>query len=283
MSDKLRRLRLRCPRCARGGLAFGDGTVTCATCGAAFDRRGSQIVFNPPAADVAPDPLDRLKHRFKGFRPLYAFLIYLISPLYFDSTRRRFLAAHARRSDRVCVNLGSGNTVLDEHVVNVDCAPYAAVDLVCDVSRLPLEDDSVDVLLNVSVLEHVPEPERVIAEARRVLKPGGLIYTDVPFVVGFHASPHDYHRWTDQGVVRLHAGFEQLELLTNGGPTSALLWVLQEWIAILLCFGSRRLHLALYLVAMLVTFPLKFLDAALKHSPLARNISSCFIFIGRKR
>jgi ubiquinone/menaquinone biosynthesis C-methylase UbiE len=44
-----------------------------------------------------------------------------------------------------------------------------------DASRLPLRDACVDVLLEVHVLHLVPAWERALAEARRVLTPGGLL------------------------------------------------------------------------------------------------------------
>jgi len=210
------------------------------------------------------------------------FLIYLISPLYFGSTRRRFIAERIRGREGAFLNLGSGNTVLAPEVVNVDAAPYDGVDVVCDIRRLPFEDDSVDGVLTISVLEHLPYPEQVLSEIRRVLRPGGWIYSDVPFVVGFHASPADFTRWTYEGVKVLHEGFEIEQIVINGGPTSALLWIFQEWVAVLLSFGSRRLHTLIYLAVMCLTFPVKFLDVLLRHSPLARNISSCFILMGRK-
>jgi SAM-dependent methyltransferase len=182
----------------------------------------------------------------------------------------------------VFLNVGSGNTMLDPRLINLDSTGYEGVDFVCDAADLPIEDGSVDVVLNVSLLEHVPDPARVLGEIRRVLRPGGIVYTDVPFLVGYHASPGDYTRWTHEGVLALHRDFDTVALVLNGGPTSALLWVLQEWIALTLSFGSRRLHTAVYVAAMLVTFPLKFLDVALKRLPHARHISSCFIYIGRK-
>ncbi|MSO75388.1 MAG: class I SAM-dependent methyltransferase [Alphaproteobacteria bacterium] len=42
-----------------------------------------------------------------------------------------------------------------------------------DIGHLPLADASVDVIYSRSVMEHVTQPEAVIAEAFRVLKPGG--------------------------------------------------------------------------------------------------------------
>jgi SAM-dependent methyltransferase len=44
-----------------------------------------------------------------------------------------------------------------------------------DASRLPLRDACVDVLLEVHLLHLVPTWERVLAEARRVLAPGGVL------------------------------------------------------------------------------------------------------------
>ena len=45
--------------------------------------------------------------------------------------------------------------------------------LVADMRALPLPDASFQSVLSVQSLEHVPDPERVVAEVRRVLAPGG--------------------------------------------------------------------------------------------------------------
>ncbi|MFI8460206.1 class I SAM-dependent methyltransferase [Kitasatospora sp. NPDC085464] len=47
--------------------------------------------------------------------------------------------------------------------------------LVADGADLPLPDASVDFVLLRYVLQHVPDPAAVLAEARRVLKPGGRV------------------------------------------------------------------------------------------------------------
>jgi ubiquinone/menaquinone biosynthesis C-methylase UbiE len=55
---------------------------------------------------------------------------------------------------------------------------------VCDVEQagavLPFPDDTFDVIYNKSFLEHLREPDRFLLEARRVLKPGGLMLCLVP-------------------------------------------------------------------------------------------------------
>ena len=49
-----------------------------------------------------------------------------------------------------------------------------------DAQRLSLPDGRFDKVLLSEVIEHVPEPDRAIAEAARVLRPGGLLVVSTP-------------------------------------------------------------------------------------------------------
>ena len=49
-----------------------------------------------------------------------------------------------------------------------------------DVYQLPIADASVDCVLFLEVIEHLPEPERALAEIRRVLRPGGRVIIIFP-------------------------------------------------------------------------------------------------------
>ena len=109
-----------------------------------------------------------------------------------------------------------------------------------------------------------------------------VIYTAFPFMQGFHASPYDFTRVTEEGIKVLHKEFETIEVKPFGGPTSGMLWTFQEWVAILLSFGNKKLHMIIYLVMMCLTFPIKFLDYFLIKHPMAKNIASGFVYIGRK-
>jgi len=62
-----------------------------------------------------------------------------------------------------------------------------------------------------------------------------------------------------------------------------MFWIVQEWIAILLSFGSKRLHMLIHLFLMVITAPIKFLDYFLIKHPMAKNISSGFVYILKKR
>jgi SAM-dependent methyltransferase len=111
--------------------------------------------------------------------------------------RRRFLSNVDFPAGADVLEVGCGTGVLTralaglpdvESVVGVDLAPSllekarelaAGVPNVrfeqADARSLPLAGESVDVVVFDSTLSHVPEPERALAEALRVLRPGGTL------------------------------------------------------------------------------------------------------------
>jgi SAM-dependent methyltransferase len=88
---------------------------------------------------------------------------------------------------------------------------------------LPAADASFDVVLCTMVLEHVVDPRRVLAEARRVLKPNGRVVLTVPGVWPAHEVPHDYWRFTKFGLQQLMQEFElEGAISTLGGLWSVV-------------------------------------------------------------
>jgi predicted SAM-dependent methyltransferase len=78
-------------------------------------------------------------------------------------------------------NLGSDNTKI-EGFCNIDASPIALCDVVAHIEKLKLNSNSVNVIYNSHVFEHVPMSKAadVLREWRRVLKPGGRLYICVP-------------------------------------------------------------------------------------------------------
>jgi SAM-dependent methyltransferase len=167
-------------------------------------------------------------------------------------------------------------------IINIDIFDFDEVDLIADAADLPLTNDAADLIINRTMLEHVPQPKATVKEMHRLLKPGGWIICYLPFMQPFHAAPDDYHRWTISGIKTLFKDFNELEVLIGCGPASAFLWVFQEWISILCSFGSKALHDVILISMMTLTFPLKFLDLYMVHLPYAENLSSLFCVIGKK-
>jgi SAM-dependent methyltransferase len=83
---------------------------------------------------------------------------------------------------------------------------------------LPFRDASFDTLLSVSLLNYLPEPGRMIAEARRLLRPDGILLLEFPQTMPLDDEDRDYFRFTRHGAeLLLRAnGFEPLEYVPIG-------------------------------------------------------------------
>lgn len=72
-------------------------------------------------------------------------------------------------------------------------------EFVCaDAAHLPFDDSSIDTMIMNDAMEHVDEPEKVLSECRRVLKPGGRLYVNFPpyhHPFGAHLSDLIYIPW----------------------------------------------------------------------------------------
>jgi SAM-dependent methyltransferase len=100
----------------------------------------------------------------------------------------------------------------------------AQADLIAAADALPVADGSFDLVLCTQVLEHVPEPDRVLAECFRILAPDGILALTVPLLYELHELPHDYHRFTENGLRRLlsGAGFVDLEVTPRSSGFAAV-------------------------------------------------------------
>ena len=83
----------------------------------------------------------------------------------------------------------------------------------------PFRDGSFDTVLGLSLLTYLPEPGRLLAEAHRMLRPGGTLLLEFTQMVPLHDAPHDYFRFTRFGAEYLlrQAGFEPVEVVPIGG------------------------------------------------------------------
>ena len=97
---------------------------------------------------------------------------------------------------------------------------YGTIDYYCDATAIPIPDQSVDVVLCTEVMEHVPEPIRVVREIGRILKPGGKLLLTAPLGSGIHQAPfHFYGGYTPYWYNKFlaEAGFENIQIEPNGG------------------------------------------------------------------
>ena len=111
---------------------------------------------------------------------------------------------------------------------------YAGVepDLKWDGKTIPAEGESFDCVMATEFLEHYPEPDRILAEIRRVMKPGGVFFATVPFIWNLHEVPYDEYRYTPYSLERQlrNAGFTDIRIKPLGGWNAALAQMIGLWV-----------------------------------------------------
>jgi SAM-dependent methyltransferase len=230
--------------------------------------------------------LSRIQEFFKKFGKLYYGLMIFFAPVIESPKYKKKLKSLLNKHDKTAtiINLGSGPTYLfgRTDVINIDIFAFDEIDIIADANDLPIKDNSVDLIINTAMLEHVADPEIIIREMHRILKKDGGFFCFLPFMQPFHAAPYDFHRWTIEGAKKYFLLFQDIQTGIGAGPTSGMLWIVLEWLAILFSFGSRTMHDIVFLFLMVVTVPIKLLDIVLVHFPHAEKIASGFIVTGRK-
>jgi len=95
------------------------------------------------------------------------------------------------------------------------------IDHVCEITKIPLEDASLDCILCTEVFEHVVDPMAVLREFRRLLKPGGVLLLTSPQGSYVHMEPYHFyggfsHYWYRHWLPAL--GFEVGSISPQCGP-----------------------------------------------------------------
>lgn len=89
--------------------------------------------------------------------------------------------------------------------VGLDMEPGTNVDVVLDLTEGigELEEESFDLIICTSVLEHVKYPWLMAENITKLSRPGGFLYMSVPWIWRYHAYPDDYYRYSPSGIMAL--------------------------------------------------------------------------------
>jgi SAM-dependent methyltransferase len=123
--------------------------------------------------------------------------------------------------------------------VGVDVVENPNAELIGPVESLPVPDGSFDVVLCTQVLEHADDPPQAVRELRRVAAPGGRVLASTHGVQVYHPSPHDYWRWTHEGLGRLfreNGSWDAVTVTPAAGTAATLAMLLGTFVEI----GCRR-------------------------------------------
>jgi SAM-dependent methyltransferase/uncharacterized protein YbaR (Trm112 family) len=180
--------------------------------------------------------------------------------------------------------MGKGMQTLASHpgirLVNVDPSPASTAVVFCDAHDVPFRDGSVDAVVTQAVLEHVADPVRCADEIHRVLKPDGIVYSEIPFMQQVHQYGYDFTRFSHLGHRRLFRRFVELESGAVAGPGTALAWA---WRYFLASFAqSRGLAKVLFWIGHVTGMLIEQFDYLFGQRPGALDAASCIYFFGTK-
>jgi SAM-dependent methyltransferase len=238
---------LRCPCFEKRSLLAKNGGLACSDENCPHSREPDHfqrshgkpvlIAFKKTDTVCTPSTGDVSEKIFSGNPPKYLdFARRLVYGASVRSTRNcsRFLHCVKQTSSSPCVLvIGSGekgagtDALWDDPAVRktgIDIYVSPTVDYIADAHFLPFASASFDGVWIQAVLEHVASPADVVKEIHRVLKPGGVVYAETPFMQQVHAGPYDFTRYTVTGHRFLFRDFDLVDMGGNGGPAHVLAW-----------------------------------------------------------
>ena len=121
-------------------------------------------------------------------------------------------------------------TELGGHYTGIDVQQnqQGNVEVVADITDIPLPGESFDLILCTEVLEHVPDTYEAFAELVRLCKKGGAVIVTTPFSYPLHEEPYDFVRLTPHQIRECgrRYGLKVAHLETSGNEleVAATVW-----------------------------------------------------------
>jgi SAM-dependent methyltransferase len=284
----------QCPKCQSSQLIFDDHQIICKNCSSKFAIINNKPVFIREDNEIfSPSFYTNAVTNYSSKEKKNIFSKIVPSPSIafnhaeriqnFAQTLKKFTPAYVlvvgggnqkRDLDRLMSEYSNIKLIYSDVDVNAD------VDLFCDAHDLPFQDQVFHGIITTAVLEHVLYPEKVVSEMHRVLKDGGVIYSEIPFMQQVHEGAYDFTRYTLSGHRRLFNYFSEISSGLVAGPGTVLVWSIEHFA---LCFaGNNTSRLLTKAMVRLVFSWLKYFDYLFKNNPQALDGASCTYFLGKK-
>jgi len=106
----------------------------------------------------------------------------------------------------------------NKQYIGSDIRPGPGVDMILDVQKIALPDESAGTVVCCEVFEHITDPQSAIREIYRILKPGGTAIISSPMHYHIHEEPHDYWRFTPYGMKFLLSPLSAHYVIAKGSP-----------------------------------------------------------------
>ena len=153
------------------------------------------------------------------------------------------------------------------------------LDIVSDITRIPVDDASFDAILCTEVLEHVPDAVSALREFMRILKPGGTLLMTAPFCSLTHFAPYHFsgynHYWYKHHLPLM--GFKIEEIVANGTWFSFIAQELRRSRVVGKMYSSSLLGL----ITRIITIPIIIMLTLMERRDRGSNELLCFGYMTR--
>lgn len=199
MVDPMLKEILVCPAC-HSALAYDEQSVTCTVCSEVFSvSERIPLMVSSLSSDGFGHDLYNAQIKGNFFEKVFhtnriqTLMQLITSELNIDPGCRALdigcntgpMLIPLRRAgyDVVGIDISAHDVHQAERYLE-ECNLESGMLSVADGTRLPFRDRSFDFVLLIDILEHTASPERIVAEAKRLLSPGGITIATVPW--GYH-------------------------------------------------------------------------------------------------
>jgi ubiquinone/menaquinone biosynthesis C-methylase UbiE len=139
----------------------------------------------------------------------------------------------------------------DSKGIHKESRDYSNLDIVSDITSIPVEKGTFDVVMCIEVFEHLPNPIEALVELDRVLKPGGKLIMTAPFASLTHYSPYHYATGFNRYFYEYHLSeldHNLIEIKANGNFFEFLAQELRRINSISIQYSNKKIGI-LYKIA----------------------------------
>jgi SAM-dependent methyltransferase len=173
-------------------------------------------------------------------------------------------------------NIPEGSTIR-----TMDIVDGPGIDIVADVLNLPEDFSKYDAVVLQSVPEHISDIFLLFKEVDRILRPGGFVYIEMPFLQGVHGDPNDFWRCTTAAFSVLLPNYSVIRIGQSGGPIGSIIWIFCDLLSNLTKFGN--LNMAIRFLIRWILAPFRYFDHLVKYTPATERLASENFILVQKR
>lgn len=120
----------------------------------------------------------------------------------------------------------------DQHGLHGEKWDYSHIDIESDITCIPLEDNSVDVILCTDVFEHLSNPVLAVKEFARLLKTSGKLILAAPFCSLTHMAPYYFQNGFSEYWYKEHLNANGLDIIEMECNGNFFKWLMQELVRV---------------------------------------------------